>query len=173
MIWFCCWRRKGINWRQIEDEDDDGYDKEIDIIKKEENETLSDRELLLKKTQEEKELLLRQEREEQQETSNNYIQQWLSLKGFINPQGFIQDRNLWNSFNDFLHTDKMNKKSLEVLFFSNSLSKFLWENYLDYYQIEDIVNIYKNIAKNKDFLSLVFSTKVNKKIMCELTNLKR
>lgn len=151
--------------RQIEDEDDDGYDKEIDIIKKEENETLSDRELLLKKTQEEKELLLRQEREEHQETSNNYIQQWLSLKGFINPQGFIQDRNLWNSFNDFLHTDKMNKKSLEVLFFSNSLSKFLWENYLDYYQIEDIVNIYKNIAKNKDFLSLVFSTKVNKKIL--------
>lgn len=150
--------------RNKHQENDDWYLSELEKIEQEELEDQIRREKLQKQIDEEKKLLKVAEQEEQV-NDNCYIQQWLTLKWFINPQWFIEERGEWKNFLEFLQSSKHTKKSLEVLFYANTLTSFLWENYLDHYLFEDILAVYKNIAKDKDFFELLFKAKSNKKVI--------
>lgn len=139
--------------RNGELEDSDGYDAEIKAIIAEEE----DKNDLLNK---EEEIIVNQE-----EHHHEYIQHGLAMKGFINPQHLIWERKEWNSFYDFITSKYQDKKALEVLFYSNSLTFFLGEHYLENYVFDDLLCIYKhnwgsffkdlyNIKSKKKALSL-------------------
>lgn len=130
----------------------DGYESEIKAIIAEEQE--ENNELLAK----DKEIDAVEE-----EIHHEYIQHGLAMKGFINPQHLIGERKEWKTFYDFITSKHQDKKALEVLFYSNSLTHFLGEHYLENYVFDDLLCIYKH--NGGSFFKELLNTKTKKKAL--------
>lgn len=105
----------------------------------------------------------KEEENDDDEKEHQCIQHGLAMKGFINPQHLIKDRANWKTFYDFISSPYQDKKSLEVLFYSNSLVDFLWEHYLENYTIDDILCMYKK--GDNSFFKELFNLKNKKKAL--------
>jgi len=83
--------------------------------------------------------------------SNKEILLWMTMKNITQVE-FIQNRPKlgYKSLEQFFEINKniLNKKNIEALFYSNSFKEILWDNYLYYYVVSDVINFYN------DYLSL-------------------
>lgn len=100
--------------------------------------------------------------EQHKKTDTKKILMWLTIKWMMNIQAILDERNTYHSLLSILQSKNMNKRALEVLFYSNALKDILWDDYLEHYLFDDIYLVFKNISKNEDFLKLVKKAKINK-----------
>ena len=97
--------------------------------------------------------------EKHEENDQRKILMWLTMKWMPNISNVIEERNIYHTIFDILNSRNINKKALEVLFYSNSMKEILWKDYLEYYTFEHIYEVYKNISKNENFLKLILKSR--------------
>lgn len=97
--------------------------------------------------------------EKHEENDHRKILMWLTMKWMPNISNVIEERNSYETIFDILNSQNINKKALEVLFYSNSMKEILWKDYLENYTFENIYEVYKNISKNENFLKLILKSR--------------
>lgn len=102
--------------------------------------------------------------ENKEEQDKKVILMWLTMKWMPNIQNVIDERKEYKNIFDILNSKNLNKKALEVLFYSNSLIDYLWKDYLEYFTFEQIYEIFKSITKNEDLFKLILKSKKIKEL---------